>query len=580
VTLPPRAFVQDLWSPLSHIPAVGNGTTRTPGIATWVDDTDARRLTAYRVLTAYRSNNRREWLPAAMWAKELNPSDLAGQWAEGEKAPAELWREYGHARLLVETARSLVLGDDQTIVVPDADPDDDTGPDPFAVQVQDWLTAWADTERLKDKLLVQETNSVGDGDGVLVVSWSRHLARPILRGYDPGFYFPDLTAADQPAYTEWDAEYPPVVHLAWEYDQPDGTRMLRRHTWRMEKLPAPVRAPWGGTREWTCRYTVAEWRLDQIRAQPRGGQPTVYTLTEGQFRGQTLTDDDLEVDFIPVVHIPNTSTGEDHFGESIPTLVSQILDDLAMSDTDLAGTAESSAVPARRFTGAGHARPLPGGPGTDLFLPDGASSSYEDTSTVLDAGIKQNQRLLENLAVNSRLALSLLGRVSPADAVSGFAMDLGFAPARAALRNMRLVRGQKHPLLLKFAVRTAQARAALPAGPTPAAVIDLGSGLPSDRGLAVDQVKALLPLRAISTGTAVRMLQAAGLPIDDADAELEAIRRESYAAAVQLVDATGDIAAARHLLGLADDPTPVPPPAPPTGTDPPAGGQPAVPPAE
>ena len=63
-------------------------------------------------------------------------------------------------------------------------------------------------------------------------------------------------------------------------------------------------------------------------------------------------------------------------------------------------------------------------------------------------------------------------------------------------------------------------------------------------------MKDLLPIQAISTETAVKMLQTAGLPIEDAVAEVERIRKESFAQAKLLVEATGDVNAARTMLGL------------------------------
>jgi hypothetical protein len=555
--LPRRSFTHDLWAPLSHIPEIGTnpGEVRPLNLPTWVDDTDARRLMAYRVLAAYRTNVRRFFLPDSMWQSKVGPGEVG--LGEVERPPGESWREYGHGALLVETARSIVLGEDQTVVVPDG-----SGPG------MDWLVDWAGRERLKAKLLVQELNSVGDGDGVLVLAWSPDLGRPTLRTYDPGFYFPDLLAAD--TLEGWSQEFPPIVHLAWEYERPDGVTMLRRHSWRMERLATPVAAPWGGDRTWTCRYEAAEWEIQKLR-----DKVSIYTLAAGA--GRVLADEDLEVDFIPVVHVPNTENGRDvHFGSATPLLVAQILDDLSGSDTDLAKTAETSAAPAALFTGAGPAQGAPAGPGSEWWLQPGANAEFVDTSRVLDAGLKHKRTLLEDLAVNSRLALSLLGRIDPSSVPSGYAFSLGFGQARSMLRQMRLVRDEKHPLILRFAHRLAQARGAVPRGETPDAQIDLGPGLPSDRAVAIEEVKTLLQgdRPAISTATAVRMLMAAGLPIEDADAEVKAIRAESYAAAVQLVDALGDTGPAYDLLDI-DKPepdltVPVLPPAVPPVTEPPA----------
>ena len=42
---------------------------------------------------------------------------------------------------------------------------------------------------------------------------------------------------------------------------------------------------------------------------------------------------DLGIDFIPVIHRPNTSTGREHFGRSLFDLAVRLFDDLARIDT-------------------------------------------------------------------------------------------------------------------------------------------------------------------------------------------------------------------------------------------------------
>ena len=72
----------------------------------------------------------------------------------------------------------------------------------------------------------------------------------------------------------------------------------------------------------------------------------------------------------------------------------------------------------------------------------------------------------------------------------------------------------------------------------------------ADLPAAIAAVKDLLPIQAISTETAVRMMQTAGLPIEDAVDEVKLIRNESFEQAYNLVRATGDLNAARKMLGL------------------------------
>ena len=526
-----RTFLHDQWSPLSHIADLGDGHDgigRPLFVAQWVDDVDARRLTAYRILSAYVDNVRRYYMSAAMWGTPagLELDALGRLPTSSDPSEAAKMREYGHAGLICDATRALVLGEDQTIVVTDPTQEGDTE-NPATVKVRDWLEAWAAKERLVGKLLTGEENTITDGDGVYVLGWSPGASRPRLKVYDPGFYFPDLLAGDTAEYADWDDDdFPPVVHLAWETEQPDGTSILRRTTWRMVHLEHPVSAPWGGTREWTCVMEVIEIPTDRLQ---QGW--TIYNIpTDAAAVTVVKAATDLQVDFMPVVHVPNDEPGGRHFGRSTLMRVAMILDDLMGADTDLSISSELSAPTATVVKGAG-SPVLDGGPGAQWNLPVGASADQLDTSKSLDAQLKYSTHLMETLAQNTRLALVLLGRVDVAAAPSGYALELGFAPTSALVRELRNMRGVKYPLILKFALRLTQVNdpTQVPAGPTPDLGIDLGAALPADLPAAIAAVKDLLPIRGISTPTAVRMLMRAGLPIEDATDEVDAIAAEALA---------------------------------------------------
>jgi len=312
-----------------------------------------------------------------------------------------------------------------------------------------------------------------------------------------------------------------------------------RSTWQMSRLEQTRPAPWGGVQEWACWFRKVRYRVDRMRRRA-----SVYDQEPGE--GVVMQDwTDLGVDFVPVVHVPNTPTAT--WGQSILVSVGQILDDLMGADTDLA-TGAQHASPTLVTTGTAAA--LTGLPGEQLGLPDGGSASWTDTSKNLTALTAYTTGLLDRVAINSRLAQSLLGRVQPNDVPSGYALQLGFHPARQLMREARTVRDEKFPLILRFAVRLAQVNGWLASGATPAFTVALGASLPADLPSAVETVTALLPVHGLSTATAVKILTTAGLPIDDAVAEVEAIRKERFEDAVRLFEATGNAAAAAEMLGV------------------------------
>jgi hypothetical protein len=231
--------VQDQWAPLAHIPETGTNT-RPVGAPTWIDLVDVRRLTANRVLSAYRENTRRYWLPDAMWTGDIRTR--GEEFVVGDPQAAN-YREYGDAAMLVDTARALLLGDDQVL----------TFPEDTSAEVRTWLAEWAVKERLTQKVLEREENSIGDGDGVYVLGWSTTKQRPTLRVHDPGFYLPDTTITVQ----GWDDDE--FAHVAWEWTDNDGEDGIRRQTWQLTHLDTQVPGPWGGTRAWTCLYRQVDY---------------------------------------------------------------------------------------------------------------------------------------------------------------------------------------------------------------------------------------------------------------------------------------------------------------------------------
>lgn len=582
-TVRPQEFTHDLYAPIAHL--IGDGspaTTVAPGLTpAWADAVDSRRLLAYRALSAMHDNARRFWLSPMLWHSAPVTLDN-GQITDGGKSPAEQFREYGHAGLLVDTARALVLGDEQVIRCPAAAPLEDLalGEDEEppagraaaeadqarAAEAEDFLVTWAAREQLEAKLLELEGHAQAEGDGLALVSWSDSGRRPRLRVYDPGFYFPDWSAIDEPYYVAagWDDDdFPPRIHLAWEYDDDDEVRWLRRETWELRLVgePDPITGvlaeavyPWGSSR-WVCWHWVDEWRTDRMKSGRK-----LYALRAGEDGHRVVRAAlKLPIDFIPGVHLTNDYAGGRRFGRSILLRVAQLLDDLSGGDTDLAINAETVASSSLVTTGTMGLQ-AEGGPAAHYELPLGGSAGLIDTSRSLDALLKYGEQLLSTLGINSRLGPALLGRIKPNEVPSGIALRLGFAPAQRLLHELRLVRHAKLPLIPKMAYRLAQAAGVIPSGPTPQILLELGASLPADRAAIVEEVVKLLDEHAISTVTAVRMLVAAGLPIDDAEEEVARIRSEDTTGAGELVDATGRTADAYGYLGIEPFPDPVIPP--------------------
>lgn len=565
-----RDLVLDAWAALSHKRGLDASRVPAPGVSwvapTWVGDHD-RRLTAYRLLESYYRNVSREYLPID---------------SEAERAEH---REYGDASLLVKTVVAAVLGEGAEIIVDGADDSDDATPEAKAAhERQEYLRAWAapESERVVAKILETERDAVRLGDGVYVLGWSNEKRRVRLRLFDPGFYFPVLNPDDP------EDEFPRTVHMAWEFERPDGNERrvyVRRLTWRLG--PIMPRLDFEGMPLFdTDTGDMVLRDGDRFEDDPRGGrrivrdlpwspgEPTTTTcyMSDGTWEvraletrkvdefaadtadwkinedGEQVRDLDLGIDFIPVVHLPNTVAIKEHYGESIIAAVAQLLDDLAATDTDRAKASALAGVPAIALSGATAPERATVRPGAIFNVGANGRMDVLDLSQSLPALTDLIADLLHRLSVNVRLPAEVLGRVKAGDISSGIQLALSFGPMRSLIAEMRLVRDEKYPLVFKFVQRYGMLAGELPAGETLPARLAFGSYLPNDRKGVIEEITGLFTAKLISRATALRMLVAGGIELDDIAEELERIEEEDFERALLLLEATGDEAAVFDYL--------------------------------
>lgn len=559
-----RTFLTDAWSWLNYKPVMASTHDGRPHRAlapelqaSWLPNDAVRRLAAYKLLSAYDSNQ----------AGEL--ATLAGNEAAAER------REFGDPSTFVDTMLAHLLGRTQQIIVPGAEHAGDDGVTPefaAAAAVQQRLRDWAEAELLPLRMQAAERKAVLLGDGLYLLAWDPEKSRVRLKTYDPGFYFPVLDDDADPG------DYPRRVHLAWEIPE-DPKRGLkpkvRRITYELGPVAPASRSgedesgradrhpviseageqelelgdryvaeaghiqrtyPWAPERltRTTCYLTDAEWLLDDLR---HGQSLDDLPLDKAHFRtrsdGEALHRLDLHLDFIPLVHISNTVADGEHFGQSGLAKVMQALDELAETDTDSARASATTGAPIIGLAGAraevdrvtGRSKPLAVEPGTVFQLADGGRMDVLDTSGQLAELRARVEEIRERASVNARLPAVSLGTVDPSDVPSGYALQLSLGPLDSLVDSMRLARTHKYSLLLKMVQRIHQAGRAngWTAGKPIAARIVFGPHTPTDRTAILDEVVKGVTAGVLSLETGIRMLQDAGYPIEDAREEVRRI---------------------------------------------------------
>jgi hypothetical protein len=600
-----RAVVIDAWSWLNYKP-IYNDPRGMPhrrafpeAKATWVPADDERRLAAYKLLAAYDHNQ-------------------AAQLAEVVDGPsARERREFGDPSLFVDAILAHVLGREQHITVPGAGDTTDTGRPAtaeaaMAERVQTLLHDWAEDELLPMRMQQTERNAVLLGDGVYRLAWDPAKQRATVRSVDPGFYFPVLPE-------DGDGEFPDRVHFAWELPEDPRRNLkarIRRITYELAPIGAataagvdesgrPVRAPvtvegedgqfapvlgqgdsidpdtgavsrqyaWNDQPSTvTCYLTDATWELEDLKGQVDvDSLPLDKASFATRSDGEVLDHLDLLIDFIPVVHVPNTvPPAEEHWGQSSLAKVLQVFDELAGSDTDSARASATTGLPMIAVSGVSDPRlEMAVEPGAVWKLGETGKLSAVDTSPALRELREQVHDLADRAAKVARLPSVALGTLDPTKAPSGYALELSLGPLDSLIGGMRLARDHKYRLLLKFVQRLHLAgQHPAWAGITvqPARLV-FGPYTPTDKAAVLEQVAIGVEKGVISKETAIRMLMEAGFPIEDAEEELKRIDARSFEAARLLADALNNPDEVADFLGRKAPDQPETPPVVLPGTD-------------
>jgi hypothetical protein len=576
------AAVIDQWTALCHKAGLDPDTGNIPGWEPqpWVPRDARRRLTAYRILAAYVSNVAREVM------------------AHTDPQVRREHREFGDPAVMVSRIVSGLIGSEPRLAVtgggqpPPGRPSLPPAPEPLPGDASDiekriqarltevhsaqveqelseweqawdrwphlsrahrWLAQWQEDAQYAAKVYEAEIrNAVPLGDGVLVLDQTPE-GRFTLTVHEPDAYHPVLEEVDA-------GGYPTRVHLSWEEEvetKASGTQTwLRRITYELvaladigeEDRPAP---PWSDRPiTHTCLLSNQRWLIESDQQWKNLDPSKAYV--EELPDGTPLFEHDLEIDWIPVLHWPNTPETSGHFGRSSVSNVVQLFDALAALDTDLERASAIAGTPILGMEG----EDAP----ADQVIRAGAILRGRltplDMSSAVTALLAAIGSTRDRLAVNGEVPKVALGDVDSTSA-SGISIALQFAPFEALIGMLRLSRRSKHPLIGKWALRWAamSAEAGDPLDGIDLRGVQVEAVYPDsairDVGAVVTWVVQLLEAHGVSRATALHILSEQGIDIGpDIDAELARIREDDTDGARNIADATRDDNAARRYLGL------------------------------
>lgn len=436
---------------------------------------------------------------------------------------------------------------------------------------QQWLQDWAAADEFIAKMHEMETEwTVPLGDSVVAFGWNPQTQRPESEIFAPDTYMPVLNQART-------ADFPKKVHLVIPYEGVDESGepadFVRRITYELVPIVGPDIEPGidpgppllyleeNQIQTETCLFSDRTWEADDFKSvdNDEDNGPGVFELIPdpGSDSLDSLIPADripLGLDFIPVVHFPNTlSRSGAHFGRSPLIRIAQLLDEIAGVDTDESLACEWAARPPVAMSGirAGTDE-LDLSAGKAVALGDGGNMHVIDMAQNLGEIGARLKSLLRRVSVNAQVPEGLLGRVDASDVPSGIAFTLSFTAFEQLIERLRMARQSKASLALKMVQRIAiqNADETIESAVVYPAEVRFGPFMPQDMLGVAQIIKILWDAKAISQETALAMAQEAGIPSENLDAELSSIRGSAMMTeAAEMLDATGSHRAVFEFIG-------------------------------
>lgn len=580
----------DIWSGLDH----KEGDSVAP---TYVNETDKRRIDFYARARAYIETVGRHFL-------KDDPDD---------PDKAEEWQEFGDPAAIVEQEAGAIIGDTITYRVIGADdsipdrpdyPDAPPAPDfegltadqaaierrvseiesglwrqtveaaverwasdiemrPFLQNRQDELRQWAADVKLTAVITENEIdNIVPLGSGIYEMGFDASNRRPNIEIIPPEYYFPDLDADGLIP------EFPDRVIVCFPID--DGDR-IRRTVYELVPIAGGSEDLGDGTavpsprtsllyhqdgEEFSrvCLKTVAIFDaagFKDVYADEGNGTPEFQTaVVDGVV--EVMNRFPIAADYIPLVHMPNSLSKKTHFGRSSIARNGQLFDEIAATDGDESLASRWAGQPPVGVSGmAPGSEELDLTPGKGVRLGENGSISTVPMAENLAQIGERITRLQKRLSAVSSIPDAVRGTADVGSVASGRLLSLSFVAFEQKVKRARMAR-EKYSLILKFAQRIAIQNGVFEDPTVYDAEIVFGPYMPSDLAELADILTVLIAADLVSQETGLRMLQDAGVPSENVDAELAAIRAIMVKHADLLTAALEDPKYAADFLGRDD----------------------------
>jgi hypothetical protein len=291
--------------------------------SSWVPLLSQRRLQAYEVLAAFYGNYSRDY--------RLSPEG-------GNTSLNDTLMEMGEAKWLCDKIKAKLLGDKMRLAIPVPQRlKADAGAIKVIAEREAFLHDWWDENNVAAEIDTNETTCSYLGDCCYMVDWDAVNATARIRGYDPGFVFPQF-GIDEASYDEAvQARVKDRVTLAWEiYDYDDKLTIAEaQQAFKLFRDVYELRAEGDVRTLWhrACQYRYQA--SDDITVDTLDDLPD-SSVIEGTDTGWVK----LGIDFMPFVWVPNIAVLGETFGISNLASHIQNIDALINGTSDLSRNSE------------------------------------------------------------------------------------------------------------------------------------------------------------------------------------------------------------------------------------------------
>lgn len=515
--------VYDLYAPILNFKKEVAEPERPAISFNWIPFEHQRRVAAYEILTALYLNYSRDY----RFAPETGDESLNDEIFES-----------GDPAWICDRIKAKLLGDTVTPVMPGPKSiktlqalEKAAATDPALTQRvtelqaikarisarESFIQDWFDDNNVLIEIDENETVASYCGDCVYLIEWLAEEARPNIKTYDPGFYFPTFnTPSIQPGNTE----IVDRVIIAWqEYVDVDPENNRSNDLVKVWRDVYELRKTADG---YTC------WRQYGFFEFGSGMGADLEDFDESDMvEGSSAGWENVGIDFIPIVHIPNVKLQGYDFGMSNMHLLIDTFDSIINAVTDIKTNSEylggatviasGKDVSLKKDATTGAPIPISIMPRTLYAMGEGGSATLLDTSQMQKALLDTLQMLDGRIIRNSQITDVGAGKVDPSQVPSGFALSIMLQPLLDKIGPMRLIRKRHYSTLFFYIQRLWQIfgspeEKALFAGDLYDCYLNFGRIIPVDESAELDKYAKLLGI--LDEQTVLEMMKEDGWSFD------------------------------------------------------------------